>query len=563
MQANTTGMLHNLTRDHPLLQVALYHHRNLRGDPIGFRDRPSLVEFFTDFPHIDGADILKGVQTGASETFVQLAIERAGWSGRIVGYVLPTYGIRDRFVQTRINPLLLQVPAYRARMPGGDRAKLKKGAGNLKVKHLGNGTVLFLGANADADFIEFSADCLIVDEYDECVKAGLKGGREKVSNIAKAYDRIRESPTPQFFRLGNPEFPRRGVHALFLEGDQRRFHFRCEHCGERQPIDWFVNIVARDDSGNWTLRDRRAYVDFTRDILPCCRKCDRPFHRRAKGAAWIPENPGQGRKRSYRMTRLDILSQRIRELWHEWVQAQGDTNKVAAFWRGVLGMPYEPEGARFSDDLLLRLCEGQPPMDREGGEAYEEETTTAGIDVGSLFHVQVTKAVRTGDGTVERHVVYLGTCVHEDEVVDILGRYRVNTAVIDAGPETRISKKIRDNAWNHHGVSVYMSRFFKVERVGAEAFGMALDYHAGVVKTDRTQTFDAAYDQAKQGLRRWPVDASSVLGWLSQMKAPSRQFDDKKGRIVWLKGVDHFHLANVYDTIAWEIEQQGGAYLSL
>ena len=39
-------------------------------------------------------------------------------------------------------------------------------------------------------FVEFSADTLIIDEYDQCDR----------DNLAKGYDRLRASPNPKFFR---------------------------------------------------------------------------------------------------------------------------------------------------------------------------------------------------------------------------------------------------------------------------------------------------------------------------------------------------------------------------
>lgn len=83
----------------PLLRMALVYHRNTRGQPLQFRDKPYLIELYTDITSLDDVVVRKAVQTGVSELCIQLALERAGWGGRIVAYVLPTYSIRDRFVQ--------------------------------------------------------------------------------------------------------------------------------------------------------------------------------------------------------------------------------------------------------------------------------------------------------------------------------------------------------------------------------------------------------------------------------------------------------------------------------
>ena len=87
-------VLSQLAHDYPLFNLALNCHRNTRGQPLSFADKPYLVEMYTELPKLDGADIRKAVQTGLSELFIQLMFERSGWAGRISAYVLPTFTIR-------------------------------------------------------------------------------------------------------------------------------------------------------------------------------------------------------------------------------------------------------------------------------------------------------------------------------------------------------------------------------------------------------------------------------------------------------------------------------------
>ena len=63
---STLAQLHDR---YPLLGMALMHHRTIRGTPMSFKGRPFQVEQYADFPRIEGADIVKAVQTGQSEMF--------------------------------------------------------------------------------------------------------------------------------------------------------------------------------------------------------------------------------------------------------------------------------------------------------------------------------------------------------------------------------------------------------------------------------------------------------------------------------------------------------------
>ena len=209
MTSPNLAFMADIRNEYPLLGLALTIHRSVRDTPITFKDKPYLIELYKDFPNISGADLIKAVQTGISELMIQLILERSGWSHKICAYVLPTYSLRNRFVQKRIDPLLERVSEYKQRTHGS--------GGNVAGKRFGRGSLLFLGSNTPSDFVEFSADIMVIDEFDRCVP----------ENIRMARDRLRESPNPQLFRLGNPSIPKFGVDALYDNTDQRRWYTKC------------------------------------------------------------------------------------------------------------------------------------------------------------------------------------------------------------------------------------------------------------------------------------------------------------------------------------------------
>jgi hypothetical protein len=547
--------------DYPLIGQAVRLHRNTRRGPMSFLANPSLVEMYADFPRIDGADVCKAVQTGVSELVIQLHLEAAGWRGRIAALVLPTYGLRDRFVQRRIDPLFLAVPEYREKAGGTfsvARDKARKGTGNLKLKDFGDGALLFLGSNADGDFLEFSADLLTIDEYDGCVPA----------NVAKARDRLRNSPYPQLFRIGNPEEGKvDGIAAAFDEGDRRLFHWRCGGCGERQPIDWWANVVHRLGDGTWEPRDAarfRALLQNPRgpDIRPVCRRCSCPFNRDPDGSAWVAERPG--RRRSYRMTRLDVITDRLWDLFVlEWLPAQGKRVKLATFYRSVLGLSYQDAGAQLTMEHLEGCATG-PEMDLIGGDTYRSELVVAGIDVGSVLNVVVDAIHLDEKGASYRRSILITAVPSFEAVRDILNRYHVQVAVIDARPETRKAQELRDWALYEQGHTfVWLCQFFPTDRVGSEDYGRRLDYTDHVVTVDRTQLLDATFDEVVGRARVLPMDGLSVSDFVEQMKAPARVLDEKGSRFIWSEGSkpDHYRLADAYARVAADLTQVGGSFV--
>lgn len=536
-----------LAREYPVLGLALGTHRTTRQAPLSFRARPYLVELYADARLLDEAVFSKAVQTGISEWMIQVMLDAAGWRGRIVAYVLPNYKVRNRFVQSRIDSLLAGVPAYRSRCPGGPIGEAQAGAANLALKRFGRGALLFLGSETETDFVEFSADLLIVDELDKC----------NASNIALAGDRLRESPFPQRIFVGNPSTPRTGIAREYDETDRRRWFHRCDHCGERQPLDWFSSVVERDDGGRWVARDRRPPSGRVR---PICRRCARPFERQPKGGLWVAERTGF--RRGYQMSRLDILSESLADLLVEWRKAQGNPELVQAFHNSVLGLPFEFDGTRLTVEALEAVSRGQPEMDRNGGDSMLGSVVTAGVDVGAVLHVTVSIVERDEEDRPVRKARLVTTCRTFEEVADIFRRYRVDLAVVDAAPELHKAQELRDLFVEEGGTAVWLCRFHPTPRVGAQKYGMRLDYQTQLVQVDRTGVFDASHDDVISGRRTFPSDVWAVNDWSEQMRAPVRVVDEERSRVIWTEGsaADHFRLSDVYDRLAADLLDSGGQY---
>jgi hypothetical protein len=552
MLDNYKSILNETVRRFPLIGQALVHHRNTRGKPMSFVDMPYLAQMYRDIPNHDNVCIRKAVQTGLSELMICMTLYHAGWLGKIVAYILPTFSVRDRFVNQRINKVLTGTKSYRDLLP---RAK---DIGNNRMKRLGEGSILFLGSNTAGDFVEFSADTIIVDEIDQC----------DADNLEKAKDRVRASSDPRMFRLGNPTLPTIGISTLFKNSDQRFWFTQCPHCNKWQNLDWFENVVMKNDLGNWIPRDEQSReglvmgkIDtFTNHVRAVCKFCNKPFERRNTGE-WIPKYE-QRDSCGYSMSRLDILSQSLSELYVEWVLAQGNTAKISTFYTSVLGMPFEFSGARITTEMLS-LCQEEYELDYGGGDHYRDETVSMGVDVGSLLHVTISIAKVKGDQIVRKTVLIM-TCRSFEELQDLIIRYHVNCCVIDSMPETRKAQELRDWAIMN-GVYVWLCRFFPTPRVASQKYGRKLSWKDKVITVDRTQIMDTTFDEFRNQERILPIDCNTILGYFEQMKAPVRVLDQNKSRIIWAEGsaADHFRFSDVYDKLAFDLTSSGGTFGTL
>ena len=547
--APTASVMKALTDAHPLLGLAMLHHRNTRNEPMSFKERPYLVELYCDGPGLDGFDAMKCVQVGWSELLIQLVLERSGWAGKICGYVLPSYQLRDRFVRRRIVPLVgkdddTAIKAYQNLVPADD-------PGSLRHKRFGKGALMFLGSNAVNDFIEFSADVLVVDEYDRCDQ----------QNLAFARDRLRASKSPQLFRVSNPTIPGRGISALYKASDGRKWMHRCTHCNELQPIDWFVNVVDRDDSGRWVLRDTKRQNQG--NVRPVCRRCGQPWERQAKGSMWVPERPSV-RRRGYHISRMDVLDQDLRGLYEEWLEVQGNASKLVAFYAGVLGLPYSPSGSSVTSDLLHAAACGKP-MDHGGGDYLSKHYVVAGVDVGSLINIDICIVEVDEETQKKKRIgVWTGEVPSFEAVYDILVRYKVDIAVVDARPEARKAQELRDKARDTGVSDVWLCEFHRTPRVAAQDFGMMLDWERHVVRVDRTQLLDSTLADLQRNppLRTWPENIWEIRHWQRQMEAPKRVSNNQGDAFIWdsNRSADHFRFSDAYSRVALELQSMQGSY---
>ena len=552
------GLLNEVCSRFPMIGQALIHHRNTRGQPMSFQKMPYLVPLYDELPKMEGADFRKAVQTGLSELFICLALYHAGWHGKIVAYILPTFAVRDRFVSQRINRVLLNSKRYSSLLPRANE-NARPGLGNNKVKQFGSGTLMFLGSNTQVDFVEFSADSLIIDEFDQCEPA----------NLAKAKDRLRASDDPRMYRLGNPTLPNIGVCKLYDESDQRDWFTKCPACGEWQALDWFVNFVMKNDRGDWVPRSNPD-IDFNRisriedvdyeslNILPQCHKCKKTFHVHGLGE-WVAQYPSKSRA-GYSLSRLNVIGENLNDLYREWVMAQGDLNRLSSFYTSVLGKGFEYSGARISAEMIYACAEEQDDLDYGGGKDYKNEIVSMGIDVGSALNVVVSVS-KERKGKASRKTVLVQAVRSFDELKDIMIRFHVDCCVIDSMPETRKAQELRDWAI-HEGIIVWLCRFHPTSRVSGETYGRRLNWRSKICTVDRTQIFDATFDEIRNKERTLPGDIFTVLGFYDQMKAPVRVLDQERSRIIWTEGrnPDHYRCADIYDRIAFDLTTMGGTY---
>lgn len=550
----------------PIMRNALYYHRvpgmsgnrGGNGAPISFELFPFMVEPWSIIHREEEVSAQKCTQVGWTELAMAYVMAAAGHMGRRLAYVMPHDAMVAKFQHEKFQPMIDMSPHYQRLMAPKWRERPVK---NLKIRHIGNGSVQFLGSRVQASMRSFTADAVVIDEVDECHQG----------NLAMLRDRFRRSDSPQMIRLGNPSLPDEGITAIYDRSDGRRWMHRCEHCAEMQPIEWEMHVVRRDDRGRWVPRDRERAAgldrrtkrpDPGRDIRPVCRRCDRGFNRQTSGWQWVAQRPTEP-ARGYHVSQMDVPGQPLWALFLEFLEAQGDPTKMRAFYAGVLGIAFDASGSRVTLSDLRECTKVLDPyqMDFSGGESYRGQVVTAGVDVGSVMNVQISSYTEVyqdeseadEDGTAARQTVYVGALPEFDAIRAMILAYNIDVLVIDHGPERTKTEELRD--WAHANTScrVWLCNFYLASRAEPLKWGIRLDENASGVQVDRTQLLDGAFADILKGRHAYPEDVFTVPDFERQMGAPVRKLDG--ARYVWDEGSkpDHYRLADAYDALAFEL----------
>jgi hypothetical protein len=516
------------------LEFALEHHVNTRGDRMDFVHYPHIRALYES---TSNEMVLQGsVQSFKSEWAVIDHFATA-YNGLSVFYVVPKYEARNTYVQNRINKCVENVAEYKKII----------GAGffdSVALKSFGRGTVKYVGSNVLADFKEFPADMIVVEEVDEC----------DAENVNYALDRLRASPY-QFKRyLGNPKHKGYGINAFFLRSDQREWEVPCKECLKFSQLDWFETVVqvVLDREGavvDYTLRDTDWEPGCKRDIRCICTHCGGELDRASESGTWTPTKPDSSIE-GYHISMLCSLINSVAGMWDRFKRAIHDPAKMQQFYNSDLGLPYSAMGNKVTETLLANCSEEdyEFEIDPDGSCAHvagdaHPGPCSMGVDVGGNFDVRISYLEARG----HRRAVYIGKVKNIDDLYDMIDRYNVERVVMDSMPEIMMAQEFQEVAVCDVWLCSYRGEGKDRRR--------SYDTRNRMVFTDRTEALDRSFAQLKRRQNILPTNFPLILKgqYASEMCMPVREIiENDKGdsRYEWSKGKDHQRHCDTYDMLA-------------
>lgn len=523
-----------LKREHPRLYIARYHHLNVHGHPMEFGDKYRfLIPLYKGIPEFEV--YRKAVQSGISELLILTALWEAMTGLRIL-YVMPNIDLRGKFVKDRLDRLLRMVPFY--------AHYLKHAVGSstsIGLKHFGKGIMNFVGSNSPAEFISYPADSLIIDEVDKCDQ----------KNLEMAPDRLDASDYKYDIRAGNPSVEKWGIDAVFLDSTQSEWKVKCPHCGKRQSMDFFRNVVKQ-------VQELKYDVIFgdKNNPLVVCRKCHKPIDRLGPGE-WIDKVSSVRKgKHISQLFSSNIVLKGMVDIFYKSI---GNPIKTQLFYNSKLGLPYAAEGSKVTYETLEKSSLLGPNYSLVANDTTKTKGVTGiyvGIDVGKYYYAVARTRLR--DGT--RMLVYVGRHLDTKSLMADLKILNARVLVIDELPETREVETIKK----------YFPKLYSCEYLARRTFldikKKAQEYKKGhSVKIDRTFILDSIKKDYSNSLMVNPNNAKELLNeemeeygeYYQQLTASTRVFNESTGRFDWRESSpDHLFHAEAYCKLAEEMDDR-------
>jgi hypothetical protein len=514
-------------------------HRRIDDRPFSLaRHRPLWEPYNDDHPF---QVYLKCAQVGVSEMAITKACHALDvgaryWetdkAGLNVAYLFPTGAALSDFSKERFSSLKSESPYLEnlfADSPYDDVGFKQVGASYLYLR----------GTHSKKSLKSFPADVLLLDEFDEMDPTA----------VAMVDKRMRASVVRRKVALSTPMFPGVGIHALYLQSDQRVWEVHCPQCGAWNSLDFFRDVVADgEERETWaTWPEERIRQAALATLCPSCRE---PIDRAGDGR-WRPLRPDVTGIRGYHIPwygfpTIDLPSLAV-------ASVKTDPAQVAEFFRSDLGLPYAPAGGQITPAML-----GQLSHALAGGQLPDGpwKQTTMGVDVGTRKHYRISSIGPDG----ARYVRAMGSVKRFDELDRLMERYQVRLCVIDAHPEQercadwakqwkgRVVRALYPN-----GLDGLLCRKKDAEQDedGRPIPGTEL------VHINRTMAMDTVLARIEAAEERWPAAIHNDPEVIAHLTAPTRvtvKGRDGQERASWEHTrPDHLFHATVYDLIAAQI----------
>ena len=328
--------------------------------------------------------VVKGAQVGGSECLNNAIGYYMDASPGPVLLVEPSLDVVKRYSKQRIAPMIAASPTLQSKVSD----PRERDSGNtMFAKEFPGGILIMTGANSAAGLRSMPMRRALLDEVD----AYPRDLDDEGDPVQLAEQRTATFAGRKLALVSTPLVRATSrIWPAYMQGDQRRYHVPCPHCGVELVLDFFGGMRWAKEVDPEDPRKTIHRPDL--GVWYECEHCAGHIEDRHKAwmlprGVWRGTAKGDGRTRSYHLSSLysPVGWLGWRDIVRLWLEAQGDAHKLQVFFNTILGLTWDSlDAGKIDPDELAARCEDYlPPAD--SGEAVtvppEVAVITVGVDV--------------------------------------------------------------------------------------------------------------------------------------------------------------------------------------
>ena len=329
---------------------------------------PYLTEIMNELTNYETEEIVfcKCTQVGGTEAELNMLGYIIGQDPAPSMVVYPSDKLGESISENRIKPMLQASPSIRERF-----YELR----SQKLEMQFEGMYLTIsGANSPSSLASRAIKYLFLDEVDKYPGASKK----EADPISLAKERTKTFANRKIYMTSTPTIKSGHIWKNLLDCDVEKHYFvPCPHCGEMIELK-FANLQFPKKEEGLTASDRADQAVYV------CQECgcvitDQHKAQMLRYGEWriAKENNSARRKIGYWISVLYSPFVRFSEIALEWINSQGDNERLQNFINSWLAEPWEDTRLTTSADVVM---ERQTEFDEFTVPTWAK-FLTAGVDV--------------------------------------------------------------------------------------------------------------------------------------------------------------------------------------
>lgn len=503
---------------------------------------PYLTEIMNELNNYETEEIVfcKCTQVGGTEAELNMLGYIIGQDPAPSMVVYPSDKLGESISDNRIKPMLLASPSLRERF-----FELR----SQKLEMQFEGMYLTIsGANSPSSLASRAIKYLFLDEVDKYPGATKK----EADPISLAKERTKTFANRKIYMTSTPTIKSGHIWKNLLDCDVEKHYFvPCPHCGEMIELK-FANLQFPKNEEGLTASDRADQAVYV------CQECgciitDQHKAQMLRYGEWqiAKENNSARRKIGYWISVLYSPFVRFSEIALEWINSQGDNERLQNFVNSWLAEPWEDTRLTTSADVVM-----------ERQTEFEEFTVpswakflTGGVDV---QETSIYYTIRAWGNFITSQNICHGQAMSWADIERVMNygylketgeQLVVSLCLIDSGFDTDavydFCANNSDWALPVKGSSRVMTEHFhlsKINKTDSKAYGMNLC----VVDGGKYKDMIAARMKKDNGRGAWMVYNGCDMEYAKQVTAEHKVQIKKGDQMVQIWELKASHTDNHY-----------------